>query len=310
MIPFVMPIYRWILVVTDLIYLLGKSTLIMLESMYRFIKPVEKKSLNGHLALVTGTGHGIGKELAVQLAKHGVRVVCCDINEESNKKTVEGITALGGKAWAYTLDVADQVKVTTVMQKIQTEVGDVDLLINNAGIMICKPIMKHSPDEIKKTFDVNVLAQFWVIRAWLRTFMSRGTGHIVSVSSIVSFMGTPNLVPYTSSKYAVRGLMDGLKEELRHSRRYPNIKFTTVFPFIVNTGLVKNPVIRFPSLTPISSPTDAATAIIDAIQREETYVSVPSKDYILCKLASILPLEVQELCVDYIDTRVDEHDDK
>lgn len=99
--------------------------------------------------------------------------------------------------------------------KVLKEVGDVTILVNNAGIMPQHEILKHAEGEIRRIFDINVLAHFWMYQAFLPKMIEKNIGHLVSISSIAGLCGLNNLVPYCSSKFAVRGAMESLSEELR-----------------------------------------------------------------------------------------------
>jgi all-trans-retinol dehydrogenase (NAD+) len=99
--------------------------------------------------------------------------------------------------------------------KVLQEVGDVTILINNAGIMPQHEMLKHSVNEIKKVFEINTLAHFWMFQAFLPKMVENNHGHIVALSSIAGIVGFKNLVPYCGSKFAVRGVMESMCEELR-----------------------------------------------------------------------------------------------
>ncbi|XP_066966662.1 estradiol 17-beta-dehydrogenase 11-like [Macrobrachium rosenbergii] len=308
MIGVIMVVYQYILVVFDLIHLWVYSIFLMLQSSWYLISPRSMKSVTGETVLITGTGHGIGRELALQFARLGAKVICLDVNEKNNKATVADICREGGTAWGYKCDVSQREEVNAVCRKIQEEIGLVTILVNNAGIMPCKAFMKHTPEEIEKLFSINVFAHFWMIREWLPLFVAAGKGHIVAVSSIAGLMATSNLVPYCSSKYAVKGLMDGLSEELRYAGRHPNIRFTCIHPFVVDTGLAQKPRIRFPYFNPITTTSECAGKIIEGVRREEDIVCIPSKDYYGHKLMNLVPISVRKAFLDFMDTGVDEHD--
>ncbi|KAA0202900.1 hypothetical protein HAZT_HAZT011920 [Hyalella azteca] len=309
MIALLMIIYQWALTIFDLVHFVFLVGWLYLVAIFRLFVPNQKKSLSGQVAMVTGAGHGIGKELALQLSRLGVKVVCCDINEAWNQNTVEAIKAEAGVAWGYKCDVSSASCVHDVSSMIRKEVGDIDILINNAGIMPCKSFLQHSAQDVEKLFAINVMSHFHTLREWLPVFMSRGDGHIVALSSIAGLMGTSNLVPYCATKHAIRGLMEGLKEELRFDNRYPGIKLTTVHPFVVETGLAKSYRIRFPLFNPVTTPADAASIIIDGIQREHYVVSIPKKDFYFLKLFSVLPLSIQHALSDLLEAEVDEETD-
>lgn len=124
---------------------------------------------------------------------------------------------------------------------MKEEVGEVSVIINNAGIMPCHSFLSHNPREIERAFQVNVFAHFWILREFLPEMIARNHGHIVTVSSAAGLIPTRNLVPYCGTKHAVCGYIDALKEELRHDPARPNkIQFTTVYPFSCKTNLIQN----------------------------------------------------------------------
>lgn len=106
-------------------------------------------------------------------------------------------------------------KVLETASKVLTEVGDVTILINNAGIMPQHEILKHSEKEIRMVFEINTIAHCWMFQAFLPRMIEKNHGHIVALSSIAGIVGFKNLVPYCGSKFAVRGMMESLCEELR-----------------------------------------------------------------------------------------------
>lgn len=115
--------------------------------------------------------------------------------------------------------------------------GAVTMLVSNAGVMPAKPFLDFSSDDVESIFRVNVFSQFWCLQEFLPDFLkSEGGGHVVSMSSVAGITGTPYLVPYCSSKFAVKGLMDALFLELRQDHAGRNVKMTTIHPFTVNTG--------------------------------------------------------------------------
>ncbi|KAG0714289.1 Estradiol 17-beta-dehydrogenase 11 [Chionoecetes opilio] len=286
MLGIIMVVYQYVLLCCDFVNLLFRAVLLSCLALWRAVRPPPLDSMAGEIVLVTGAGHGIGRELSLQFARLGGRVVCLDIHEG----TAADILREGGTAWAFCCDVANRDDVATVSAKVRQEVGEVTVLVNNAGIMPCKPFLKHSPDQIIDVFRVNVFAHFWMIQEWLPSFIAAGQGRIVAMSSIAGLVATANLAPYCASKFAVRGLMEGLTEELRYAGRNPHIRLTCVYPFVVDTGLAHNPRIRFPSLNPVTSPAQCAAHIIEGVRRgEECHAE-----------------EVRKAFLDFMDTGVDE----
>nr|CAD7197858.1 unnamed protein product [Timema douglasi] len=238
-------LYSISILLLDILLLHIKILLAIVEAFYKKIIPPAEKSVSGEIVLITGTGHGIGKELALQFAMLGSTVVCWDINEDNNKKTVDELVHLGYKAHAYNCDVSSREQVFKIAREVKEKVGDVTVVVNNAGIMPCHPFMAHNSQEIQRIFDINVMAHFWMLEAFLPSMINKNHGHFVALSSMAGLMGIANLVPYCASKYAVRGLMEAMAEELREGNHQLDVKFTTICPFIVDTGLCKKPRTRY-----------------------------------------------------------------
>lgn len=116
---------------------------------------------------------------------------------------------------SFSCDVSKREQVLEVARKVQKEVGSVSVLINNAGIMPTHSLEQHTPEEIRRVFDINVLSHFWTLEAFLPDMREKNRGHVVSISSIAGHVGLSNLVPYCASKFAVRGLLEALHEEYR-----------------------------------------------------------------------------------------------
>ncbi|XP_021933049.1 17-beta-hydroxysteroid dehydrogenase 13-like isoform X2 [Zootermopsis nevadensis] len=298
-------VYSITILLLDLLSLIVKVIFAILESIFQTFTGGAEKSVVNEIVLVTGTGHGIGKELAHQYASLGAIVVCWDINQEQNDETVQELRKIGCKAYGYKCDVADRDSVLALALKVKEEVGDVTILVNNAGIMPCHPLLQHNHQEIRKIFDINVLAHFWMLEAFLPSMIQNNRGHVVALSSMAGVMGLRNLVPYCASKYAVRGLMDALNEELREDARQIEVKFTSIFPFIVDTGLCKKPYTRFPFLLNFVPAKKAAKAIITAQRRNYSEVSIPGILLHLNSVLRLLPLKAAQHLKDFIDSGVD-----
>jgi len=298
-----------------LFFLLDTGLLILqilhsvVDEMYRIVRPREEKDLLGEVAVVTGAGHGMGREMAKQLVKLGVRVACWDINKEGAEETVMEMEKAGGQGMVVVVDVSDREAVRNAAMVTRSQMGEVTLLFNNAGIMPCKPVLNYSEKEIEKIFAVNVYSQYWTVMEFLPRMISINKGHIVAMSSMAGVTGTPNLVPYCSSKFAVKGFMDALYLEMRATRPDSNIAMTTIHPFVVDTGLAQKPRSRFQKLIPFTAPKDAATMIISAMRRNEEYAFIPSFLCMLTAVNKLIPRAGQLALIDFLDCACDPHDD-
>lgn len=300
--------YGGVLIVADVLLLILKLLYYIGEGIYRLFVPVEEKSVAGEIVLVTGAGHGIGRELAFKYASLGATVVCWDLNQQGNEETVNEINQLGAtKAYAYKCDVSNREEVFKVAEKVREEVGNVTILINNAGIMPCRAFLDHTPEEIKRIFDINVLAHCWTAQAFLPSMIQKNHGHIVALSSMAGLLGLANVVPYCASKFAVRGLMEAMHEEIRalSEAKTSNINFTTIYPYMVDTGLCKKPKIRFPSIMALVSPKEAVVEIVKAQRRNIKELSIPACWLYINYFLRCMPMPNMYAVIDFLDSGVE-----
>ncbi|KAJ8735866.1 hypothetical protein PYW07_007486 [Mythimna separata] len=128
----------------------------------RIFVPVTMKSLHGETVLVTGAGHGIGRELAIQFAELGATVICWDINCRRNNAVVEEIRLKDGESYGYTIDVTARDQVAATAMRMRRQLSDVTMVVSNAGVLSCTPISHLKQDAVQKLIEVNLLAHFWV----------------------------------------------------------------------------------------------------------------------------------------------------
>ncbi|KAM0731082.1 Short-chain dehydrogenase/reductase family 16C member 6 [Formica fusca] len=285
----------------DLSLLSAKISLAMIIATFRMIVPRSMKRLLGETVLITGAGHGIGRELAIQLSSMGCIIICWDNDVDNNRSTMREVSKNGGEVYGFVVDVSQRLEVReTVRLMRKIGVPDVTILINNAAVLYHKPYLSFDPDDVEKTFNVNVLSHFWTIEAFLPMMLQKNSGHIVAISSMCGMYGVSQKVAYCSSKFAVRGLMEALHEEVRLDERKSNIHFTTIYPFYVDTGLAKDPKYRFPYIFSVVTPEYAAREIIKAIQRNYTEYSIPRCLLSLNAINRIVPESVMRLILDFL----------
>lgn len=302
----VLKMYSMAILVLDILIVLVKSLFAFLEAIYLTIVPPPEESVTGEVVLITGSGHGIGRELSLQYCAYGAIVVGVDVNEAGNAETLQLAKERGYKSFRpFTCDITEREKVLELGKKIKASVGDVSIIVNNAGIMPCHPLKNTTEAEIRKIFDVNVFAHFWILEAFLPDMMEKNKGHIVGISSMAGIVGLPNLIPYCASKFAVRGLMEAVAEEVREDARHSQIKFTSIFPFMVDTGLCKKPKVKFPKLMGLLPPKEAARQIITAQRRGETQVAVPNGLLHVNNICRLIPLKAARYLKDFLDSGVE-----
>ncbi|KAH8420296.1 hypothetical protein KR009_008824, partial [Drosophila setifemur] len=298
-------IYNIVLLVVDIVMLLVKFFLAIVESFVGLFRPPPQEEVSGKVVLITGTGHGMGKQMALQYAQLGATVLCWDVNEQTNNQTVKEIKQKGGKAFGYVCNVTKREELIDLAQKVRKEHGFISVLVNNAGIMPCHPLLEHTENEIRLMYEINVISHFWMIQSFLPDMVERNEGSIVALSSCAGLFGLPNLVPYCGTKFAVRGLMASLTEELRLKNPNNNVKLTTIFPYMIDTGLCKNPRYRFPNLFKLIAPDVAAASIIEAQRQGLEEASIPRHFVGVEKIGRLIPRKAMRLVNDFLDTGVD-----
>lgn len=231
------------------------------------------------------------------MARLGAKVVLWDINKVKVKEVAENITNEGWKAFWYTCDVTSEKDVISKAKMVEEEVGEVSILVNNAGIMQNLPILELDSAKIKQTFDVNLMSHFWTIRAFLPNMEKKSRGHIVAIASGAGLIGHVNQTDYSASKHGVVGLMEAFSEELR--QKGSSIKLTTICPLTVNTGMNQNPSTKCSWMMPIVSLDEAAKQIVDSIRREDVIVSIPKSLLHSLRLGRLFPWEVITSVLDF-----------
>lgn len=256
------------------------------------------KSVYRKNVLITGGANGIGKAVALELAKCGCNIIIADVDEDASEKTSKLLQKYDVKSISYSIDISDPEEVETLKEVIENSVGPVDILINNAGLMPLASLREGRPRDIQRIVDVNLNSNFWTIRTFLPGMIKRKSGHIVQISSMSALHPIPGAIVYTATKYAVTGMMLALEEELRQEGSKHNIDFTTVHPYFVATRLdLMNLLnLRFPAITAEYT----AKEIVKGIIHRKRRVVIPHFDIFLSGLLRYLPYLVQCLVRDYI----------
>ena len=171
-------------------------------------------NIDGKVALVTGAGQGIGRAIALRLARDGADIAIVDINDEKMQAVVDEVRAIGRKATAFKADVSKRDDVYAAINHTEKELGGFDIIVNNAGIANVQSIAEVTPAEVEKIFKVNVEGVLWGIQAAAAKFKERGQkGKIISASSIAGHEGFPLLSVYSATKFAVRALTQAAAKE-------------------------------------------------------------------------------------------------
>lgn len=191
--------------------------------------------LEGKVALVTGAARGIGAEIAGLFAREGAAVVCADRRDELGEAVAEGIRGGDGRAIYTHLDITSEQEWGAAVELARSELGGVDVLVNNAGIIRVKPFVETSVDELRKVLDTNLVGAFLGMQAVVETMSARGGGSIVNFSSVQGLEGREGMSAYSAAKFAIRGLSKTVAIELGPL----GIRVNTIFPGPTKTKMTE-----------------------------------------------------------------------
>ncbi|XP_048385465.1 epidermal retinol dehydrogenase 2 isoform X2 [Stegostoma tigrinum] len=264
----------------------------ILEALVLLVVPVRRKNVSGEIVLVSGAGSGVGRYVALEFARLHATLVLWDINEEGNKETARQAREKGAsRVYSYICDCSKKSSVYEVADKVKREVGDVSILINNAGIVTGKKFIESSDDLLEKTMEVNSLAHFWTYKAFLPAMIASNHGHLVSIASTAGLFPVNGLADYCSSKSAAIGFAESVALELLASGKN-GIKTTIVCPYFINTGMFDGCKTKWPHLLPILDQNYAARKITDAILRDEVLLVMPRSLYFMLAIKNLLPVKL------------------
>ena len=170
--------------------------------------------LTNQIAVVTGAGRGIGRAIALKFASEGADVVCVSRTQENSEKVAAEIRALGRKAWAFAVNVADAAAVSAAAEKILAEAGRVDILVNNAGVTRDGLLMRMSDADWDTVLDTNLKGAFLVTKAFSRAMIKARAGRIINVSSVIGLIGNAGQCNYAASKAGLIGFTQSVEKEL------------------------------------------------------------------------------------------------
>ncbi|MDD5713007.1 MAG: SDR family oxidoreductase, partial [Smithellaceae bacterium] len=191
--------------------------------------------VNRKNVLITGAAHGIGKLMAEMIADLGGNLIISDVNERGLQETAESIRKKGVSVYARAFDISDREAVYQAAEWVRKNVGQVDVLINNAGVVFTGEILDLPDDKHKKHVDVNLLGTLWMIKAFVPDMVKRNEGHVVNVASSAGMLAIPGMGIYSATKFALMGLNEALRLELGNNKS--KVKTTVICPYLINTGM-------------------------------------------------------------------------
>ena len=192
--------------------------------------------LKDKVAIITGSARGIGQATALKFAAEGARVVVCDLDRKAVDEVVERITASGGQAVGFTLNVTDKASIAAMVKGVTDKYGRVDVLVNNAGIVDDAMLRKMTDDQFERVIDINLKGTYNCARAVVDIMIAQGAGVILNASSVVGLYGNFGQTNYAASKFGVIGLAKTWARELGRK----GIRANAVCPGFVETTILKS----------------------------------------------------------------------
>jgi len=232
----------------------------------------ERRSLSGKVVAITGGARGIGKTTAVALVRKGCRVAIGDLDVELAEQTAQ---SLGGGTIALSLDVTDRESFTSFLYEAERQIGPIDVLINNAGIMPIGRFADEDDPTARRMIDINLHGVIFGTKLAMARMEPRNSGHIVNIASQAGKAGFPGGATYCATKHAVVGLSEAVRAELDGT----DIGVSCVMPAVVNTELASG--LKEARGVKNLEPEEVADAIVDALETRRFDVWVPrSTQYI------------------------------
>ncbi len=230
------------------------------------------KNINGKNALLTGGSRGLGPHIARSLAREGVNLALTARSEDGLKNTADDVAGPSIRVKYYPADITDHATRKKLIDDVKADFGTIDLLINNAGIEWVSAYTALSPETIEKMIQTNLISPMTITRLILPDMVSRGIGHIVTMSSLGGKKGSPYSATYAATKAGLIEWTMGLREELRHT----GVSASVVCPgFVAESGMFAAYNKRPPKITGETTPEKVAEAVLGAIKKDigETIVN-------------------------------------
>lgn len=241
--------------------------------------------IKDNCVLITGGASGIGRLMGRMALERGARcLVIWDINETSIESAIKDFKSLG-TVKGYKVDVSDSKQVETAAQLTAKECGNIDILINCAGIVANNSTFdKQTARDIQRTMDINATAPMIIAQQFLPGMLERNHGHICNIASAAGMISNPRMSVYAASKWAMIGWSDSVRIELKQMKS--KVRFTTIAPYFINTGMFDGVKSR---IFPILKPEPTARKIIKAIEKSRNFKGIPFSYHFIRFCQALLP---------------------
>jgi NADP-dependent 3-hydroxy acid dehydrogenase YdfG len=245
----------------------------------------QPRTVAGRVVAITGAARGIGRATAAALAREGARIAVGDLDVELARKTA---TELGPGAAAFALDVTERASFEQFVDAVEAQLGPIDVLVNNAGIMPLGPFLAEDEITARRMVDINVHGVMHGMKVVLPRLVARGDGHLVNIASAAGKAPYPGGATYCGTKHFVVGVSEAVRGELRGT----GVEISVVMPGVVDTELATG--VGTPRGVPKIKPEDVAAAIVEVLQRPRFDVYVPRSIGPLTALGAAVPRRVRE----------------
>ena len=239
------------------------------------------KKLEDKIVLITGGASGIGKIMVRLMLERKAKVIIWDINQEKIDETLSEFSNKGS-VFGFNVDVSKVEQIQQTAKKVKQEIGVVDVLINNAGIIVGKYFWEHSITDISKTMDINAIAPMYITMEFLDDMLNQNSGHICNIASSGGIVSNPKMSVYAASKWSLIAWSDSLRLEMKQMHKKVNV--TTIMPYYINTGMFDG----VKSKIAILEPEAAALTIIKAIEKNKKMLSIPGFMYRFTRLGQAI----------------------
>uniref|UniRef100_A0A0N4ZSJ3 Short-chain dehydrogenase/reductase 3 n=1 Tax=Parastrongyloides trichosuri TaxID=131310 RepID=A0A0N4ZSJ3_PARTI len=236
--------------------------------------------------------------MAKQFGKLGAKIIIWDINKEGCINTLNVLKNYNVECWYYIVDISKREEIYEAARKVKKDIGDVDILINNAGIVTGKKIFDSQDELMELTMAVNTISHFFTTKAFLPSMLERNSGHIVSIASLAGKFGVAGLADYCASKFGAIGFSESVAEEII-SLKKDNVHVTTVCPYYIDTKMFEGVKTLSPNLLPILEPEYVVEKIIDAVLTNQEYLYMPKFSYFANILYAIFPVKATRVLAEY-----------
>lgn len=256
--------------------------------------------INGKTVLITGAARGMGRRMADRFAEAGGQVVLVDVAEGPLEEARQELVERGHTAASFVCDLSERGNIDELRERVHDEVGPVEVLVNNAGVVRGGKLDEVDDAGDELTFRVNIEAVHWMTKRFLADLKGADDAHIVQMASAAGLIGVPEQVTYSASKWFVIGFSRALRQELLGAG-HDHVGVTIVCPSLVDTGMFEGA--SAPRFMPFLQPEDVVEKIVSAVNRNRLFVREPFLVKTIPFMKGILPTRAVDFVLDTMGVR-------